>query len=71
MSLNPTELPYSLQQEFNLPRTPWGKRYMILLMAAIVGAIFFIFVAKEYPLMFPLGSLQLLLVEHDLADFRY
>ena len=53
----------TLERELNHPHTVWGKRYMIVLMGTIVGSILFLFVEKEYPVAFPLGSLQLLLVE--------
>ncbi len=58
-----------IQQEIDQPRTPLGKRYMILLMVVIVGSILFLFIEKEYPLLFPLGSLQLLLVEATIVLF--
>lgn len=53
----------ALRQELIEPRTTWGKRYTVLLVLTISASIFFLFVEEQYPNLFPLGSVQLLLIE--------
>ncbi len=53
----------SLQQELDEPHTTLGKRYTLLLICIIIGSIFFLFIQDEYPSAFPMGSMQLLIVE--------
>lgn len=52
-----------LERELREPQTAWGRRYMVALIATIIGSILFLFVAEEYPQSFPLGSPQLFVAE--------
>ena len=53
----------TLRQELRQPRTAFGKRYTVLLIITIVASIFFLFIEEQYPKTFPLGSVQLLVIE--------
>ncbi len=45
------------------PHTAVSKRYTVVLVSTIIASIFYLFVIDQYPNSFPLGSIQLLLIE--------
>ena len=53
----------TLRQELQEPRTTLGKRYTVVLIITIIASIFFLFIVDQYPNSFPMGSVQLLLIE--------
>ena len=53
----------ALRQELREPHTTWGKRYTVILILTIIASIFFLFIEEQYPDSFPMGSVQLLLIE--------
>ena len=44
-----TETMRTLERELNNPSTPLARRYMVFMLATIVGSILFLFLLEEYP----------------------
>ena len=53
----------SLRAQLEDPHTALSKRYTAVLVSTIIASIFFLFVVDQYPNSFPLGSIQLLIIE--------
>ncbi len=52
-----------LRRELQNPKTQAGNRYLGMLIITIILSVLYLFIQEEYPNAFPLGSIQLLLVE--------